>query len=55
MKYFISFVAIAFLGYLLVDWALDNPTEARELRSDVDQTTGAAIDKAARAAEQLGK
>ena len=55
MKIVITIVALLGGSYILMDWAGDNPRDARKITKQVDQTASGLVDKGKRAAEEIKK
>ncbi len=55
MKIILTVVTLLGGSYLLLNWAGDNPRDARKITKQVDQTASGLVDKGKRAAEEIKK
>lgn len=55
MKIVITIVALLGGSYLLMNWAGDNPRDARKITKQVDQTASGLVDKGKRAVAEIKK
>ncbi len=53
LKNILWFVLAFVVLYFVVDWTLDNPSDAREARQTVDRAASSAVDKVDRVAGEL--
>jgi len=55
MKIILTIVALLGGSYLLMNWAGDNPRDARKITREVDNTAAGLVDKGKRAAAEIKK
>jgi hypothetical protein len=53
MKIVIATLALFGGGYLVLTWAGDHPSDAKEITKQVDQTASGIVDKGERAVKEL--
>jgi len=55
MKIIVTIAALLVGSYFLLNWAGDNPSDARQITKQVDKTASDIVDKGERAVKELSR